>query len=88
MAMSGNRLMMFTKWSFSMNSNNTTELTLTPKDIVVIKKIIEDNDIDSQITLTKSEGFGIGSVLEMSWDTEHNGYNAHITVEVSGVDDW
>lgn len=71
-----------------MNSNNTTELTLMPIDIVIIKKIMEDNDINSQITLTKSEGFGIGSVLEMSWDTDHNGYNARITVEVCGVEDW
>jgi hypothetical protein len=71
-----------------MNSNNTTEINLMPRDIVLINKIIEDNDITSQITLTKTEGFWIGSVLEMSWDAEHNGYNAHITVEVSGVEDW
>lgn len=71
-----------------MNSNNTTELTLMPRDIVLIQKIIEDNDITSQITLTKIEGFGIGSVLEMSWDSEHNGYTARITVDVSGVEDW
>lgn len=71
-----------------MNSNNTSEMTLMPKDIVLINKIIEDNDITSQITLTKIEGFGIGSVLEMSWDAEHNEYNARITVEVFGVEDW
>jgi hypothetical protein len=89
MAMSGNPLMMFTKWSFSMN--NTAEITLTPKDIRLIQKIIEDNKIDTQyglITLTKTEGFGIGSVLEMTWYDDHNGYRAKIAVEVFGVEDW
>lgn len=71
-----------------MNSNNTTEITLSPKDIVLIQKIIEDNKIDTQITLTKTEGFGIGSVLEMSWYDDHNGYRAKIAVEVFGVEDW
>ena len=44
-----------------MNSNNTSEINLMPKDIVLINKIIENNDITSQITLTKLEGYGIGS---------------------------
>lgn len=71
-----------------MNSNNTSEINLMPRDLALIKKIMEDNKINSQITLTKLEGFGIGSVLEMSWGAEHNGYNARITVEVFGVEDW
>lgn len=71
-----------------MNSNDTTEITLMPKDIRLIQKIIEDNDIDTQITLTKTEGFWIGSVLEMSWYADHNGYRAKIAVEVFGVEDW
>lgn len=71
-----------------MNSNNTSEITLMPRDLALIKKIMEDNKINSQITLTKLEGFGIGSVLEVTWDAEHNGYNARITVEVFGVEDW
>lgn len=71
-----------------MNSNNTTEMTLMPKDITLLQKIIEDNNVESQITLTKTEGFGIGSVLEMSWYADHNGYRAKITVEVFGVEDW
>lgn len=71
-----------------MNSNNTTDITLMPKDIVLIQKIIEDNKIDTQITLTKTEGFEIGSVLEMSWYDDHNGYRAKIAVEVFGVEDW
>lgn len=65
-----------------------TEVTLQCEDIKKMMKIIHDNDIVGLITITKEDGFGIGSVLEMSWDACYNRYPAKITIEVSGVEDW
>ena len=60
---------------------------VTPQDIEIIKKIIEENDIHHAFKLVH-ESHGIGSTLILEFDKDVNGREAKISIMVSGPGEW
>jgi len=52
-----------------------------------IKTICEDVGTN-YFTLTQTADCGIGSILTMTYHTEVAGYDAEVSIVVSGVEDW
>jgi hypothetical protein len=60
---------------------------VTPQDIEIIQKIIEENNINHAFKLVH-ESHGIGSVLNLEFDRDMHGREATISIMVSGPEEW
>jgi len=64
------------------------KVTLLPSAVEKINEVVELNNIVSDITIECDSSSGIGSIITMSWEEEHNGLNTKMTIELSGVENW
>jgi hypothetical protein len=62
-------------------------MKLTVYNLNKLKTICEDVGTD-YFTLTQTADCGIGSTLTMTYHTEVAGYEAEVSIVVSGVEDW
>ena len=65
-----------------------SKITLLPSAVEKINEVVELNNIVTSITIECDSSSGIGSIITMSWEEEHNGLNTKMTIELSGVENW
>lgn len=61
---------------------------ITPKEIETIRQVIYDNQITEAFQLIHNSSSGIGSTLDMEYETEINGRDVHVRVPITGVESW
>jgi hypothetical protein len=66
----------------------TKEIYLNPEELAIIQRIMEENDIKYAVKLIYNDGSGIGSTLDVEFDTEVNGRQATVRIPVTGVENW
>ena len=66
----------------------TQTIMLTPGDLEVIAKIVEENDIKYGFKLIYEDGSGIGYTLDLEYTTHINGREATVKIPVTGVENW
>ncbi len=66
----------------------TKEIYVSPQELAIIQKIMEENNIKYAVKLIYEDGSGIGSTLDVEFDTEVNGREATIRIPVTGVENW
>ena len=66
----------------------TQTIMLTPSDLEIITKIVEENDIKYSFKLIYEGGSGIGYTLDLEYTTELNGREATVKIPVTGVENW
>jgi hypothetical protein len=64
------------------------EIHINPDELAIIQKIIEENSIKYAVKLIYNGGSGIGSTLDVEFDTQVNGREATIRIPVTGVENW
>jgi hypothetical protein len=64
------------------------EIHINADELAIIQKIIEENGIKYAVKLIYNSGSGIGSTLDVEFDTEVNGREATIRIPVTGVENW
>jgi len=60
---------------------------VTPHEIEIIQEVIKENDIQSAFELIH-ESHGIGSTLHLEFETEINGRQVVVRVEITGSENW
>lgn len=66
----------------------TSEIYINPKELAIVQKIMEENGITYAVKLIYTNDSGIGSILNVEFDTEVNGREAVVRIPVSGVESW
>jgi len=66
----------------------TSEIYINPEELAIVQKIMEENGITYAVKLIYNNDSGIGSILEVEFDTEVNGREATIRIPVTGVENW
>jgi len=61
---------------------------ISKKEIEIINKIIEENDIHGAFELIHDDSSGIGYTLDLEFETEVNGRYATIRIPVTTVENW
>ena len=61
---------------------------ITPNEIEIVNKIIEENDIKSAFELIYDDSSGIGYTLDLEFETQVNGRYATIRIPVTTVENW
>ena len=64
------------------------KVVLLPSVVDKMMKIIDENNIVTQITLIQSGNSGIGTILEMEFEIDLNGRIATARIELDGVENW
>lgn len=60
---------------------------VTPQEIEIIQKVVKENEIQSAFELIH-ESHGIGSTLHLEFETELNGRQVTVRVEITGSENW
>ena len=61
---------------------------VTPQEIEIIQKVIEENNIKHAFKLIHENGSGIGATLDLEFDAEVNGREATIRIPITTVENW
>lgn len=61
---------------------------VTPQEIEIIQKVVEENNIKHAFQLIHENQSGIGSTLDLEFETEVNGRQATIRIPITGVESW
>jgi hypothetical protein len=64
------------------------KIELTMANIDTINAIIKAHSITTLVTIEETENCGIGTVVTMSWDTFHKGYDTKMTIIVDDERNW
>lgn len=64
------------------------KVMLLPRDVEKINEIVQLSNIVSVITVECVNSSGIGVTTTMSWDTEYNGLNTRMTVNIVDESSW
>lgn len=60
---------------------------ITKLDLDTINKIVEENNLE-RVKLIQDNSSGIGSILDLEYETEINGRKATVRIPVSGIESW
>jgi len=66
----------------------TTDMWVNPQEITIIQKIIEENKIEFAFKLIQESGSGIGTTLDIEFESEVNGRQATIRIPITTSEDW
>ena len=61
---------------------------ITKREVEKILAVMNEFDDAKSYKLTNDNSSGIGSILTLTMEMELNGRNAHVSVEIAGVEDW
>lgn len=61
---------------------------LNRKDLEKIQEVLNKFQEVDHFELIQESGSGIGTVTEMLFNMEVNGYNGQFRIEIQGVEDW
>lgn len=64
------------------------KVQLSINNLNTIKDVISANNITTPVTIEETEDCGIGTVVTMSWDTFHKGYDTKMTVTIDDERNW
>ena len=60
---------------------------ITKLDLDTINKIVEENNLE-RVKLIQDNSSGIGSILDLEYETDINGRKATVRIPVSGIESW
>jgi hypothetical protein len=60
---------------------------ITKVDLDTINKIVEENNLE-RVKLIQDNSSGIGSILDLEYETDINGRKATVRIPVSGIESW
>jgi len=66
----------------------TTSMWINPQEIELIRKIIEENKIVYGFQLIQASGSGIGTTLDIEFESEVNGRQATIRIPITTEENW
>ena len=61
---------------------------VTPQEIEIIQKVIEENNIEIAFELIHENSSGIGSTLDLEFETDINGREATIRIPITTTENW
>ena len=61
---------------------------ITKQEVEKILTVMEEFPDAKSYKLTNDNSSGIGSIMNLTMQMEINGRNAHVTVEIAGVENW
>ena len=64
------------------------EIYITPEELKIIQTIIIENNITYAFKLIHDSSSGIGSTLDIEFDTDMNGREATVRIPVTGAENW
>ena len=66
----------------------TKEIYISPQEMLIIQKVIDENNITQSFKLIYDSSSGIGSTLDIEFDTDIHGREASIRIPITGVENW
>jgi hypothetical protein len=64
------------------------KIYVTPNEVEIVNKIIEENDIKGAFELIYDDSSGIGYTLDLEFETQVNGRYATIRIPVTTAENW
>jgi hypothetical protein len=64
------------------------KILMTPQDMGILAKIIEENDLKYAFALIYNGGSGIGYTLDVEFEKDINGREATVRIPITGVENW
>ena len=61
---------------------------ITRKEVEKILAVMDEFPDAKNYQLKNDNSSGIGSIMTLTMEMEINGRDAHVTVEIAGVEDW
>jgi len=65
-----------------------TRFYINPTEIDIIKKVIEENNVKWAFELIHESGSGIGSTLDIEFDSVLNGREVKVRVPITTEENW
>lgn len=66
----------------------TKEIYITPIELSIIQEVIDENNIAGPFKLVYDSSSGIGTTLDMEFDTDRHGRLATIRIPITGAENW
>lgn len=64
------------------------EMYLSPRELEVINQVVRENNIAESFRLTYDNSSGIGSTIDLIFETKLNGRDVSVVVPISTEEDW